>query len=665
MEIPEVFKVLKTGEDGLGSSEAKKILSTTGKNEFEKSKKKSFALRFFNQILDPMIIILLCAAVVSVIVAVANSESIADVFIILAVVIINAILGVYQECKAEKSIEALQEMTASTSVVIRDGKEKSILSSEIVPGDIVVLNTGDAVPADGRIIEAACLKIEEASLTGESLAVDKLIDTLNLSNDKSEVDLADRTNMAYMGTNVVYGRGKMLVTSTGMNTEMGKIAGALRDVEEKKTPLQIKMSQLSVVLTWVVVIISAIVFALQLIGAGAISFDLVIASFMIAISLAVAAIPEGLPAVVTVTLSVGVSKMSKRNAIIRKLTAVETLGCAQIICSDKTGTLTQNKMTVTDFYGDEALLRKAMGLCNDANRDSGEPTELALYNWAGIDKAKFVRVDELPFDSKRKMMSVLVEDGGKTVQFTKGAPDEILKACNNVDVDEVLAQNKKMTDKALRVLACAMRDGSSIDENNMTFIGLVGMIDPIRPEVKEAIQTCKNAGIRAVMITGDHIDTARAIAGELGILGEGQKSISGSDIDKMSDDDLHREIENISVYARVRPEHKTRIVKAWQDAGYIVAMTGDGVNDAPSIKTADIGVGMGITGTDVTKNVADMVLADDNFASIVNAVEEGRRIYENILKCIQYLLSSNIGEVVGVLFASIFGFVLMQPVHLL
>ena len=555
------------------------------------------------------------------------------------------------------------------------------------------------MPADGRILESASLKIEEAALTGESVPVNKYSDPLQSGEDGKEIPLGDRKNMMYMGSTVVYGRGKAVVTEIGMKTEMGKIANALTLAEEGKTPLQIKLAQLSKTLTWIVLGICVFIFAFNIIKAGDFHFEPILDSFMVAVSLAVAAIPEGLATVVTIVLSIGVTKMSKRNAIIRKLTAVETLGCAQIICSDKTGTLTQNKMTVVDHFGDdEQLLGRAMALCSDAELDpekneaTGEPTECALVNYAnaiGLSKnalkAEYPRVSELPFDSMRKMMTTFHEHDGKIIQYTKGAPDEILKRCThyieNGEIREmtdeyknkILAANKEMADRALRVLSAAMREydtlpeepSSDTAENDLIFIGLTGMIDPIRPEVKAAIEECKSAGIRAVMITGDHRDTAVAIAKELGIIQDESQAITGAELNEMSDEELDRRIAEFGVYARVQPEHKVRIVNAWRKNGCITAMTGDGVNDAPSIKNADIGIGMGITGTDVTKNVADMVLADDNFATIVGAVGEGRRIYDNIRKAIQFLLGSNMSEVLSVFFSSIFGFVILKPVHLL
>ena len=697
-EVSTVLTNVKSTADGLSNQEATKRLEENGKNKLAEGKKDSLLKRFVKQLMDPMILILLAAAAISGVLAVVEGESFADVIIILAVVIINAVLGVYQENKAEKAIEALQEMSAATSKVLRDGKIMTVHSEDLVVGDVVLLEAGDAVPADGRLIENASLKIEEAALTGESVPVTKFIDLINLTESANDIPLGDRKNMVYMGSTVVYGRGKAVITATGMDTEMGKIADALANAEEGQTPLQLKLSQLSKILTWLVLGICVVIFAVQIIRAGGFEFDTILNSFMVAVSLAVAAIPEGLAAVVTVVLSIGVTNMSKRNAIIRRLTAVETLGCAQIICSDKTGTLTQNKMTVLDFFGeDEKYLARAMALCCDAelNEDgtvTGEPTEAALVAWAnklGLAKtalkAGYPRSGEAPFDSGRKLMSTVHHADGKYIQYTKGAPDVILDRCTTYLKDgipvpmteeyrqQILQGNKAMADRALRVLACAQRvwdsEPASYDadvlEHELCFVGLSGMIDPVRPEVKDAITECNGAGISAIMITGDHIDTAIAIAKELGILKEDKKAITGSQLDGMNDEQFAKEFKSIAVYARVQPEHKTRIVNAWRDAGYVTAMTGDGVNDAPSIKSADIGVGMGITGTDVTKNVADMVLTDDNFATIVGAVEEGRRIYDNIRKAIQFLLGSNMSEVISIFVATLLGFTILKPVHLL
>lgn len=697
-DYEEVLKEQQSSEDGLSSGEAEARLDKYGKNELEKGKKDSLFKRFMKELSDPMIIILIVAAVISGITAFYEGESFADVIIIMAVVIINAVLGVFQESKAEAAIEALQEIAAATSKVLRDGKQVTLKSDELVPGDIVILEAGDAVPADGRIIECASMKIEEAALTGESVPVNKIVDLLQLNSQK-DVPLGDRKNMVYMGSTVVYGRGKAVVTGTGMNTEMGKIAKALSQAQDEATPLQIKLNQLSKILTVLVVGICAVIFAVGLMRAG-ISSETILSTFMVAVSLAVAAIPEGLAAVVTIVLSIGVTNMSKRNAIIRKLTAVETLGCTQIICSDKTGTLTQNKMTVVEHVADnEKLLETAMALCSDAelDRDSGEavgePTECALVNDAaknGLPKPElekeYERVGEAPFDSMRKMMSTVHRTpDNKIIQFTKGAPDEILKRCAYALRDgekvpmtdqvreEILKNNKAMADRALRVLCASLREWDDVPQNtepeylekDLTYVGLSGMIDPVRPEVKAAIEECRGAGIRPIMITGDHKDTAVAIGMELGIISDPSQAITGAQLDDISDEEFKDRITEFSVYARVQPEHKVRIVKAWKARGMITAMTGDGVNDAPSIKSADIGIGMGITGTDVTKNVADMVLADDNFATIVSAVEEGRRIYANMRKAIQFLLASNLAEVLSIFFATMIGFTILQPVHLL
>lgn len=694
----EVLKEQNSSEQGLSTGEAQQRLSRFGKNELEKGKKTSLLKRFLGELADPMIIILIVAAAISGITAFYEGESFADVIIILAVVIINAVLGVVQESKAEAAIEALQEIAAATSKVLRDEKVVTLKSDELVPGDVVLLEAGDAVPADGRIIEAASLKIEEAALTGESVPANKITDLLQLGGEK-DVPLGDRKNMAYMGSTVVYGRGKVVITGTGMNTEMGKIAQALSQAKDDATPLQIKLNQLSKILTILVIGICAVIFAVGLFRSG-ISGDTILSTFMVAVSLAVAAIPEGLAAVVTIVLSIGVTNMSKRNAIIRKLTAVETLGCTQIICSDKTGTLTQNKMTVVEHVADnEQNLEIAMALCSDAEYDAeageavGEPTECALVNDAAKNglpktqlKEEYVRVGEAPFDSMRKMMSTVHKTKeNQIIQFTKGAPDEVLKCCTHVIVNgakvpmteeiraSILKSNKAMADRALRVLCGACREWDKMPESTepafleqeLTYLGLSGMIDPVRPEVKAAIVECREAGIRPIMITGDHKDTAVAIGMELGILSDPSQAITGAQLNEISDEDFQNRIEEFSVYARVQPEHKVRIVNAWKKKGMITAMTGDGVNDAPSIKSADIGVGMGITGTDVTKNVADMVLADDNFATIVSAVEEGRRIYANIRKAIQFLLASNLAEVLAIFFSTMIGFTILKPVHLL
>ncbi len=710
LSTEEVLQGLNASASGLTSAEAAKRLETYGPNKLKEAEKPTLLQRFLAQLKDPMLIILMIAACVSAATTVIDflqlpeprdfghlTEGLVEVGIILIVVLLNAILGVIQESKAEAAIEALQTMTAATCKVLRDGKMVILHSSDLVPGDVVLLEAGDAVPADGRIIENASMKIEEAALTGESVPVNKLIDALNLTAGQEDVPLGDRKNMCYMGSTVVYGRGKAVITETGMDTEMGKIAGALAAAEDEETPLQKKLDALGKTLSFLVLGICVFIFAFNLFMKQDFSLNGILGTFMVAVSLAVAAIPEGLATVVTVVLSIGVTKMSKRNAVIRRLTAVETLGCTQVICSDKTGTLTQNKMTVVDHMGDAQLVATAMALCSDANLNDenqaeGEPTECALVNFAfkqGLKKQDLEkatpRVDEAPFDSGRKMMSTIHDLGNSFVQYTKGGPDVVLAKCafyyENGEVRpmteekrrEIMAANKAMADKALRVLAVARRDWAAKPSDNspeflereLVFLGLTGMIDPVRPEVKAAIEECRSAGIRAVMITGDHKDTAVAIAKELGIITDASQAITGAELDDISDAELLEAVKRYGVYARVQPEHKTRIVTAWKALGCITAMTGDGVNDAPSIKSADIGVGMGITGTDVTKNVADMVLADDNFATIVSAVGEGRRIYDNIRKAIQFLLASNMSEVLGVFGATLMGFVLLNPVHLL
>ena len=694
----EVLKEFGTTEDGLSSIEANERLLKNGKNKLKEEEKQTILQRFFTQLKDPMLVILLMAAFVSAVTGMLSGESEwAEVIIILVVVLLNAILGVIQESKAEEAILALQTMTAATCKVLRDGKMKVIHAEDVVVGDVVLLEAGDSVAADGRIIENASLKIEEAALTGESVPVNKVLETLHLKNDQENIPLGDRKNMCYMGSTVVYGRGKIVITQTGMDTEMGKIAGVLSQTKEEQTPLQRKLDELGIMLSKIVLGICVFIFIFNLLMEGDFHLAVILKTFMVAVSLAVAAIPEGLATVVTVVLSIGVTKMSQHNAVIRRLTAVETLGCTQVICSDKTGTLTQNKMTVVDYYGPKELVTKAMALCSDANLNDnkqaeGEPTECALVNFAysiGLSKESLEkttpRVDEAPFDSGRKMMSTIHALENGFVQYTKGGPDVVLSCCTKYLEDgvikdmteekrhEIMVVNKKMADKALRVLACAKRDWDEKPlqndpqylEQNLIFIGLTGMIDPVRDEVKDAIQQCRNAGIRVVMITGDHKDTAVAIAKELDIIQDDSQAITGLQLDKISDEELKEAVVKYRVYARVQPEHKTRIVRAWKARGVITAMTGDGVNDAPSIKSSDIGIGMGITGTDVTKNVADMVLADDNFATIVSAVGEGRRIYDNIRKAIQFLLASNMSEVLGVFGATIMGFTLLNPVHLL
>ena len=679
---------------GLTSQEAAARLEKHGPNRLQEAKKITNLQRFLQQLKDPMLLILMAAAAVSAVTSILSGEKLTEVIIILAVVLLNAVLGVVQESKAEAAIEALQTMTAATSKVLRDGKIVVLHSADLVPGDVVLLEAGDAVPADGRLLESASLKIEEAALTGESVPANKTAETISAEGD---VPLGDRKNMCYMGSTVVYGRGSAVITATGMDTEMGKIAGVLARTEQEETPLQRKLTQLGKTLSYLVLAICVFIFVFDLLVEGDYSLEAILKTFMVAVSLAVAAIPEGLATVVTVVLSIGVTNMSKRGAVIRRLTAVETLGCTQVICSDKTGTLTQNKMTVVDHTGPQRLLATAMALCSDAawteEGAQGEPTEAALVNFAaeaGLKKPLLEeqqpRVAEAPFDSSRKMMSTVHQIDGGFIQYTKGAPDEVLRLCTcYIESGEmrpmteekrrvILLENKAMADRALRVLAAAQRSwGDKLPEDispetleqDLCFIGLAGMIDPVRPEVKDAIHQCRKAGIRPVMITGDHKDTAVAIAKELDILDSADQAITGSALNDLTDEELAEAVPKYSVYARVQPEHKVRIVSAWKKRGAITAMTGDGVNDAPSIKTADIGVGMGITGTDVTKNVADMVLSDDNFATIVGAVGEGRRIYDNIRKTIQFLLASNMSEVLGVFTATLLGFTLLGPVHLL
>ena len=691
-EVEVVLNSQNTTKIGIDSSQFQQRQEEYGSNKLNEGKRKSMAARLLEQLSDPMVIVLIAAGVVS-----GAAGEIADAIIILMVVVLNSILGIVQEGKAEKAIEALQKMASPYSKVRRSGQVIQIKSEEIVPGDIVLMEAGDAVPADMRIIEASSLKIEEASLTGESVPSEK--DSNVIAAKDNDISLGDRHNMAYMGTNVVYGRGEGVVVNTGMSTEMGKIANIISSTNNEKTPLQRKLAGLSRVLSVCVLGISAFVFGFSVFTSGGFSGGHVLEMFLLAISLAVAAIPEGLVAVVTVVLSIGVTKMSKRNSIIRRLTAVETLGCTQVICSDKTGTLTQNKMTVVEAFGDKHQIMVSMALCNDASISGdegevvGEPTESALVRYAleaGINKSKLEkempRVAEAPFDSVRKMMSTVHKDhSGMYIQYTKGAADELLKKCNRILTNDgvvpltdeyrshILKENKKMASKALRVLGSAMKKTESLPvdispeslEQELTFVGLTGMIDPVRPEVKAAIERCRHAGIKPIMITGDHRDTAVAIAMELGIISDESQAITGAELSLISDEEFETRIGHYAVYARVQPEHKVRIVNAWKKQGKITAMTGDGVNDAPALKSADIGVGMGITGTDVTKNVSDMVLADDNFASIVYAVEEDRRIYDNIRKAIQFLLSSNLSEVVALFIATILSFRLFSPIHIL
>ena len=698
-EIDEVFREVNSKEDGLKEEEAKKRLEENGKNKLEEAKRDGIFKKIINAISDPMIIMLLITAGISAGVSIYEGESFTDVFIILFVVVINTILGIIQESKAEKAIDSLKEMTAATSKVLRDGKQVIVKSEDLVVGDVIVLEAGDMVPADSRVIESHSLKVDEAALTGESISVDKMINILNLEKEQKEIPLGDRKNMIYSGSTVVYGRGKAVVVTTGMSTEIGKIAESLQETIKEETPLQRKMTELSKLLTKLVLLVCVIVFIVGLVKAGEINIEIVINTLLSAIALAVAAIPEGIPAVITIILSIGVTSMSKRNALIRKLTAVETLGCTQIICSDKTGTLTQNKMTVEKEYTEnKELLAKAMALASDSiilegeSVAKGEPTENGLVEYSlkegfpkyELDK-KYPRVGELPFDSNRKLMTTVCKEDNRFIGYTKGAIDILINKCTKVitrdgirdlteDIkEEILKENKNFADEALRVLACAYKEyneePTNYDvkqmESDLIFIGFVGMMDPCREEVFDAIDECREASIRPIMITGDQIDTAVAIAKKLKIISSREEAITGMELEEIDDEKLVEVVKKVSVYARVQPEHKTRIVKALKSLNYIVAMTGDGVNDAPSIKAADVGVSMGITGTDVTKGVSDVVLADDNFATIVNAVEEGRKIYDNVRKVIQFQLSTNITEVITVFFASLFGVTIFTPAHLL
>ncbi len=690
--IQEVSKDFEVNlEQGLTEEQIIKNREIFGNNELAAKKKKSLLVKFLEQFKDFMIIILILAAIISGIVGYYEGEGITDSIIILIVVIVNAIIGVAQESKAEKSLEALQKLSSHVVKVIRNGNITVIPSKELVPGDIVVLDTGDYVPADLRITEAVNLKSQEASLTGESLPVDKNIEPIN----KEKVGIGDRVNMLFSSSLITYGRGKGIVVETGMNTQVGKIAGMINEVEDTETPLGKKLNKLGKTLGIAAIVICIVIFLIGLLY-GKNPIDM----FMTAVSLAVAAIPEGLAAVSTIVLAIGVQRMVKKNAIVKKLPAVETLGSTTVICSDKTGTLTQNKMTVKKiFYNNKLVdiekidtnnttpeLEKLVYIsmfCNDTKVASdktltGDPTETALIDMGfnlDFDPAileQFPRVKELPFDSERKLMTTVHKLQDKYIIYTKGGVDELLSKCNAYNINgkintnieeykkEIEKQNEEMAKDALRVLAMAYKeiDHEPTDEEmkniekDLIYVGMVGMIDPPREEVKQAVEKCKKAGIKTVMITGDHKVTAIAIAKALGILEKDEEAITGSELEEMSDEDLIKNVRKYSVYARVSPEHKVRIVKAWKENGEVVAMTGDGVNDAPALKTADIGCAMGIVGTDVSKEAADVILTDDNFATIVSSVEEGRRIYDNILKAIQFLLSSNIGEIV-ILFLAI------------
>ena len=674
--VEETFQAVQSSPRGLTDDQAGKRLQEHGPNELEQGESKTLLDIFLEQFADLMIWVLIGAAVISGIVG----EWI-DAGIILIVVILNAVLGTVQESKAERALEALKAMTTPTANVIRNGNVSQIPARQLVVGDIVLLEAGDSIPADLRLIEAAALKAEESALTGESVPVDKTPPALS----DPKLGIGDRTNMLYMGTNVTYGRGTGVVIATGMDTQMGAIAAQLASTEKEITPLQRKLNQISNILSIGVIGIAIAIFIVGLVS-GREPLDM----FLTAISLAVAAIPEGLVAVITIVLASGMTRMAARGAIIRRLPAVETLGSTQVICSDKTGTLTQNKMTVQQVWAEnEQILCEAMGHCNDSKLDQdgeliGDPTETALIDyllteqlWTADQIQRRVRAWEIPFDSKRKLSTVAIEhpDGDGVRVYVKGAPDVLLDRCISEVQDgtviplaesrktEITAANETMGAKALRVLAFAYKDTNEqpdltqpeLVEHDLTFVGLVGMIDPPRPEVKDAIATCRQAGIMPVMVTGDHLVTAKAIANELGIMVDQNRAITGAELEQMSDAELEGQVKEIAVYARVAPEHKSRIVRAWQRKGAVVAMTGDGVNDAPALKAADIGVGMGITGTDVSKQVADMVLTDDNFATIVSAVKGGRRIFDNIHKTVRFLLSSNVGEVLAILTATIIG----------
>ena len=700
--VEEVLKSLDTSVDGLSTAQAKERLDAYGYNELDEGEKRSLLSKFIDQFKDLMIIILLVAAALSIITE--GRHGLTDACIIFAVVVLNAAFGVYQEGQAEAAIEALKNMSSPMARVRRDGKVVEIDSRELVPGDIVLLEAGDVVPADMRLIEAASLKIEEAALTGESVPVEKDI----TETVEAEAGIGDRVNMCYQNSNVTYGRGTGVVTNTGMYTEVGKIADMLANADESQTPLKQSLEQLSKTLTYLIIAIALVTFLVSVFIRG----EQPLEGLMVAVALAVAAIPEGLPAIVTILLSLGTTTLAKRNAIVRKLPAVETLGSTEIIASDKTGTLTMNQMTVEKVYtngqlqnadtelGADNTTLRIMTFANDTKVDPdgkliGDPTETALVQF-GLDHNFDVRevlkseprVAELPFDSDRKLMSTIhKEPDGSYFVAVKGAPDQLIKRVTRIEIngevrpitDEdkqaILAVNKDLAKQALRVLMMAYKTTSEIPtlesevvESDLIFSGLVGMIDPERPEAAEAVRVAKEAGIRPIMITGDHQDTAEAIAKRLGIIDPNDtedRVITGAELNELSDEEFQKVFKQYSVYARVSPEHKVRIVKAWQNEGKVVAMTGDGVNDAPSLKTADIGIGMGITGTEVSKGASDIVLADDNFATIIVAVEEGRKVFSNIQKSIQYLLSANMAEVFIIFFATLFGWDVLQPVHLL
>ncbi len=713
LEQGDVISGAATTLQGLTSAEAASRQKEYGPNALAEAGRRSWFAKFIDQFKDVMIIVLLAAAVVSAVLAVieGNYTDLIDSGIILAIVILNAIIGLVQENKAEQAMDAMKNLNKPFAKVVRDGVQQQIKSEDLVVGDLVILEAGDSVPADIRLTESASLKIEESALTGESVPVEKDASCVVAEN----APLGDRRNMAYSGGAVAYGRGKGIVVAIGMDTEVGKIAGMLAEADDQRTPLQEQLAKTAKILSIIVLVIAAVIFGAtvirELVRAGSVSVDSIVAAFMTAVAIAVAAIPEGLPAVVTIVLAIGVQRMAERRAIVKNLPSVETLGCCDVICSDKTGTLTLNKMTVRKMYIPEcfATAEEALhdgrfdaavltfALCNDTREGTedgrsflyGDPTETALVQYL-IDRGMsygrltrdWPRVDELPFDSNRKLMTTVNRRGDKVVAHVKGAPDMLIARCDKIltsegvrpitdpDIKNILEANSSMGSEALRVLAAAIKTENLDDRDNMesglVFVGLVGMIDPPRPEVKEAVRVCKQAGMRPLMITGDHRDTAAAIAGDVGILTEGQMVMTGAEIDALSDQEFADNIEKYSVFARVSPENKVRIVNAYRGKGKVVAMTGDGVNDAPSIKAADIGIGMGITGTDVSKGAADVVLADDNFATIINAVEEGRKIYSNIKKAIQFLLSANIAEVLCLFVVSVFmGRGFMTPVMIL
>ena len=690
LSVGDVEKTFETDMNtGLNGEEAKRRLIRDGANEFERKKQKSLLAKFFEQFKSFMILVLLIAAAISGVVGYMHGEGFTDAIIILVIVVVNALIGTVQEVKAEKSLEALEKMSAPYSKVLRDGQIITIPSREIVKGDVIVIETGDLIPADIRLTEAINLKVEEAALTGESVPEDKHAEVID-----GEVPLGDRENMAFSSTLVSYGRGRGIAVATAMSTEVGKIAGMIQAVPETKTPMQVRIDQLGKFLG-----IGALVICLVIFLVGILQGRQMLDMFMTAVSLAAAAIPEGLPAVSTIVLAVGVQRLAKRNAIVRHLPSVETLGSTNVICSDKTGTLTQNRMTIVNLYvdhqlseipsvlnADQTCLLTSSLLANDAKlsleentwKTTGDPTETAFLDvgmQVGLNKNDLeqqqVRVAEIPFDSERKMMTTVNRKEGNMYVYTKGGVDELLACCRFIllngeikdlsehEKEKIRKANVHMAEKALRVLAVAYKEIGELPsevtpealEHHLVFAGMVGMIDPPRDEVRDAVVKCREAGIKPVMITGDHLITAVAIAESLDIKEENETAMTGSELEKMSDADLVRQINDTSVYARVSPEHKVRIVKAFQQQGAIVAMTGDGVNDAPALKLADIGLAMGITGTDVSKEAADVVLADDNFTTIVAAVEEGRRIYDNILKAIQFMLSTNIGEIVVIFVA--------------